>query len=279
MQRAGGEKTDNPRKSPEESWYLLVSGFFLLPAALFSTWVSSHQESGEVTPTSGEMSLTLSKGTGSCPWKLQTKAAEARVSPEHHSSLLMTCSLRVMMDKDFSRWDEIKIYMRCFLTQLVGRSSSFNSISAAGDGHPERWLSNGAVSWQNPKRAVGTSGALHRSWGWAMAAGGKPNYSRDASGLHCLHPGFSSFRPSSLFICLFIIFPIMCVCVCFARFFFLSESAYNQPAPATSSPTPLSSDCYLWLEREDPRHFISVLHLAICCSELLLKLQPLSAPG
>lgn len=54
------------------------------------------------------------------------------------------------MDKDFSRWDEIKIYMRCFCAQLVGRSSSFNSISAAGDGHPESGLSNGAVSWQNP---------------------------------------------------------------------------------------------------------------------------------
>lgn len=127
-------------------------------------------------PTSGEMSLTLSKGTGSCPWKLQTKAAVASRSPERHSSRLMTCSLRVMMDKDFSRWDEIKIYMRCFLTQLVGRSSSFNSISAAGDGHPESGLSNGAVSWQNPKRAVGTSGACRRSWGWAMAAGGWPNY-------------------------------------------------------------------------------------------------------
>lgn len=63
------------------------------------------------------------------------------------------------------------------LTQLVGRSSSFNSISAAGDGHPESGLSNGAVSWQNPKkRAVGTSGACRRSWGWAMAAGGWPNY-------------------------------------------------------------------------------------------------------
>lgn len=127
-------------------------------------------------PTSGEMSLTLSKGTGSCPWKLQTKAAVASRSPERHSSRLMTCSLRVMMDKDFSRWDEIKIDMRCFLTQLVGRSSSFNSISAAGDGHPESGLSNGAVSWQNPKRAVGTSGACRRSWGWAMAAGGWPNY-------------------------------------------------------------------------------------------------------
>lgn len=38
--------------------------------------------------------------------------------------------------------------MHCFLSQLVGRSSSFNSISAASDGHPESRLSNGAVSWQ-----------------------------------------------------------------------------------------------------------------------------------
>lgn len=112
----------------------------------------------------------------------------------------MTCSLRVMMDKDFSRWDEIKIYMRCFCAQLVGRSSSFNSISAAGDGHPESGLSNGAVSWQNPPThthtrthththtlkcsdtlkkkvgAVGTSGARCHSWGWAMDAGRGPNH-------------------------------------------------------------------------------------------------------
>lgn len=64
-----------------------------------------------------------------------------------------------MVDKDFSRCDEIKIYMHCFLSQLVGRSSSSsNSISAASDGHPESWLSNGAVSWQKPERAAGTSG-------------------------------------------------------------------------------------------------------------------------
>ncbi len=109
----------------------------------------------------------------------------------------MTCSLRVMMDKDFSRWDEIKIYTRCFRTQLVGRSSSFNSISAAGDGHPESGLSNGAVSWQNlhtdtltythsqthmgrkreeKKHAFGTSGARRHSWGWAIDAGGRPNH-------------------------------------------------------------------------------------------------------
>ena len=117
-------------------------------------------------PTSGGMSLTLSKGAGSWPLEEEkterkggekgkeeaaNKSSGGERSPERHSSRLMTCSLRVMMDKDFSRWDEIKIYTRCFLTQLVGRSSSFHSISAAGDGHPERGLSNGAVSWQNPK--------------------------------------------------------------------------------------------------------------------------------
>lgn len=93
---------------------------------------------------------------------------------EHHSSQLTTCSLWVMMDKDFSRWDEIKIYMHCFLSQLVGRSSSFNSISAASDGHPESRLSNGAVSWQKPGRAVGTSGRSRRSRGWTMAPGQQP---------------------------------------------------------------------------------------------------------
>lgn len=105
---------------------------------------------GEVTPTSGAMSLTPSKGRKICPPKSRKqKRRRERRGPARHSSRLMTCSLRVMMDKDFSRWDEIKIYTRCFRTQLVGRSSSFNSISAAGDGHPESGLSNGAVSWQN----------------------------------------------------------------------------------------------------------------------------------
>lgn len=102
---------------------------------------------------------------------------------EHHSSQLTTCSLWVMMDKDFSRWDEIKIYMHCFLSQLVGRSSSFNSISAASDGHPESWLSNGAVSWQKPKRAVGTSGLSRHSRGWTMTSGQPPNCSQTRAGL------------------------------------------------------------------------------------------------
>lgn len=150
-----------------------ISSFF---QALFSTRMCIHPGSAEVTPHLEKWVWPSQRAQGVAPLKLQTKAAVASGSPERHSSRLMTCSLRVMMDKDFSRWDEIKIYMRCFLTQLVGRSSSFNSISAAGDGHPESGLSNGAVSWQNPKRAVGTSGACRRSWGWAMAAGGWPNY-------------------------------------------------------------------------------------------------------
>lgn len=103
--------------------------------------------------------------------------------PEHHSSQLTTCSLWVMMDKDFSCWDEIKIYMHCFLSQLVGRSSSFNSISAASDGHPESWLSNGAVSWQKPKRAVGTSGRSRHSRGWTMTPGKHPNCLQTLAGL------------------------------------------------------------------------------------------------
>lgn len=153
---------------------------------------------GEVTPTSGAMSLTPSKGRGSCPPKsCKQKRRRERRGPARHSSRLMTCSLRVMMDKDFSRWDEIKIYTRCFRTQLVGRSSSFNSISAAGDGHPESGLSNGAVSWQNlhadthtytrsqthvgrkrekKKHAFGTSGVCCHSWGWAIDAGRRPNH-------------------------------------------------------------------------------------------------------
>lgn len=142
------------------------------------------------------MSLTPSKGHRSWPPHPKTgkqKQQRDGRGPARHSSRLMTCSLRVMMDKDFSRWDEIKIYTRCFRTQLVGRSSSFNSISAAGDGHPESGLSNGAVSWQNlhadtrartqthvgerkKKHAFGTSGACRHSWGWTIDAGGRPNH-------------------------------------------------------------------------------------------------------
>lgn len=109
------------------------------------------------------------------------------------------------MDKDFSCWDEIKIYMHCFLSQLVGRSSSFNSISAASDGHPESWLSNGAVSWQKPKRAVGTSGPSRHSWGWTMTPGKWPNCLQTLAGLiynhHYEHLSLSLFLRESDFHC------------------------------------------------------------------------------
>lgn len=124
--------------------------------------------------------------------------------PGHHSSQLTTCSLWVMMDKDFSCWDEIKIYMHCFLSQLVGRSSSFNSISAASDGHPESWLSNGAVSWQKPKRAVGTSGRSRHSRGWTMTPGKHPNCLQTLAGLIYNRPyqhlSLSLFYENQIFI-------------------------------------------------------------------------------
>lgn len=65
---------------------------------------------------------------------------------------------------------------------------------------------------------------------WLLAGGQITG--RDASGLHSLHPGFSSFRSSSLFICLFIIFSIMCAVLHFNSTFFLSlsASAYYQTA-------------------------------------------------
>lgn len=60
---------------------------------------------------------------------------------------------------------------------------------------------------------------------WLLAGGQITG--RDASGLHCLHPGFSSFRSSSLFICLFIFFPFDVLCcistALFTIFFFLPQ--------------------------------------------------------
>lgn len=53
---------------------------------------------------------------------------------------------------------------------------------------------------------------------WLLAGGQITG--RDASGLHSLHPGFSSFRSSSLFICLFIIFFHYVCCVAFQLHFF-----------------------------------------------------------
>lgn len=62
---------------------------------------------------------------------------------------------------------------------------------------------------------------------WLLAGGQITG--RDASGLHHLHPGFSSFRSSSLFICLFIIFFHYVCCVACQQHFpplFSSTSAY-----------------------------------------------------
>lgn len=58
---------------------------------------------------------------------------------------------------------------------------------------------------------------------WLLAGGQITG--RDASGLRCLHPGFSSFRPSSLFICLFIFFLLM-FCVAFQHHFLLFFSFF-----------------------------------------------------
>lgn len=76
---------------------------------------------------------------------------------------------------------------------------------------------------------------------WLLAGGQITG--RDASGLHSLHPGFSSFRSSSLFICLFIIFFHYVCCVAFQQHFlgffsplpfFLSSSALSHSArPST----------------------------------------------
>lgn len=65
---------------------------------------------------------------------------------------------------------------------------------------------------------------------WLLAGGQITG--RDASGLHSLHPGFSSFRSSSLFICLFIIFFPLCVlcCISTALFIFCSASAHYHTA-------------------------------------------------
>lgn len=142
--------------------------------------------------------------------------------------------------------------MRCFCAQLVGRSSSFNSISAAGDGHPESGLSNGAVSWQNPPTHTHTHIHAHtdththtqgsaqthwkKSWcrwhiwssmpqlrvSYGCWQGAKSQEERkygeekksESVKMKVIHPGFSLFRLSLLFICLFV-------------FFFQSVSVYN----------------------------------------------------
>ena len=136
---------------------------------------------------------------------------------------------------------------------------------------------------------------------WLLAGGQITG--RDASGLphppRTLHPSFSSFGSSSLFICLFIIFPLSLACfpsspfnVLFAfrlRFQMINkikervESSWVGIIRAemrSESRTLSSCSGSLSLAGEKPpRHFISVLQTAICCPQLLLKLQPLSAPG
>lgn len=61
---------------------------------------------------------------------------------------------------------------------------------------------------------------------WLLAGGQITG--RDASGLHSLHPGFSSFRSSSLFICLFIIFSIMCAALHFNSTFYSFSPPQHQ---------------------------------------------------
>lgn len=71
---------------------------------------------------------------------------------------------------------------------------------------------------------------------WLLAGGQITG--RDASGLHHLHPGFSSFRSSSLFICLFIIFFHYVCCV---------------PCQQHPHPPPFSSTSAYYHTMLDPR--------------------------
>lgn len=71
---------------------------------------------------------------------------------------------------------------------------------------------------------------------WLLAGGQITG--RDASGLHHLHPGFSSFRSSSLFICLFIIFFHYVCCVACQQ---------HPPTP------PFSSTSAYYHTMQDPR--------------------------
>ena len=73
---------------------------------------------------------------------------------------------------------------------------------------------------------------------WLLAGGQFTG--RDASALHSLHPGFSSFRSSSLFICLFIFFSVMCVAIQL-HFQISALSLCSRPF----RPTPLSLGSYL----------------------------------
>lgn len=90
---------------------------------------------------------------------------------------------------------------------------------------------------------------------WLLAGGQITG--RDASGLHSLHPGFSSFRSSSLFICLFIIFSIMCAVLHFNStfYFFSTASAYYH---TVLDPRPTSLCRFLSLAGNRPQDTSSV---------------------
>lgn len=77
---------------------------------------------------------------------------------------------------------------------------------------------------------------------WLLAGGQFTG--RDASALHSLHPGFSSFRSSSLFICLFMIFFYYGCCFSTALFNFLHISVLS-PCSRPLRPTSLSLGSYL----------------------------------
>lgn len=110
---------------------------------------------------------------------------------------------------------------------------------------------------------------------WLLAGGQITG--RDASGLRHLHPGFSSFRPSSLFICLFIIFfHYVCYVACQHPPLFPLHQRIITPR---WTPDPLLSvGSYLKLEI-GPKTLHQCPSPAIFPSQLLLKLQPLSAAG
>lgn len=96
---------------------------------------------------------------------------------------------------------------------------------------------------------------------WLLAGGQITG--RDASGLHSLHPGFSSFRSSSLFICLFIIFFHYARCVAFQQhFLFTFPQPHSTPASAyylaALHPRPTSLCRFLSLAGNRPQDTSSV---------------------
>lgn len=92
---------------------------------------------------------------------------------------------------------------------------------------------------------------------WLLAGGQITG--RDASGLHSLHPGFSSFRSSSLFICLFIIFSIMCAVLHFnSTFYFFFVSTASAYYHTVLDPRPTSLCRFLSLAGNRPQDTSSV---------------------